>query len=101
MYRVSKPRGVSNVTVENTDTCASVMIGRVSMEIIDTISVYGAEPPDFQLEWSFAVNKDCASALTALALKMKKPIRDQRKVKEDTPQKIGVEVDAFDLIYGI
>ena len=100
MYRVSKPAGVSNVTVENTDTCASVMIGKMSSEMVNIISKYGVEPPDFQLEWSFAVNKDCASALTALALKMKKPIRDQRKIK-DTPQKIGVEVDAFDLIYGI
>ena len=48
------------------------------------------------------MNKECATALTSMTMKMKKPVRDQsKKSKDKLKGKIGVEVDAFDLIYGI
>ncbi len=103
MYKVYKPKGTSaNVSVENTDTMASVIIGRLSLDIVDTIKEGGYEVPDYSEEWSIEVNNECAKTLASMAMKMKKPIRDQSKKSKDKPKgKIGVEVDAFDLIYGI
>ena len=103
MYKVFKPKGTgANVSVENMDTMASVIIGRLSLDIVDTIKEGGYEVPDYSEEWSIEVNNECAKALASMAMKMKKPIRDQSKKAKDKPKgKIGVEVDAFDLIYGI
>ena len=94
MYRVYKPAGNGLVSVENTETHASVVIGRVSTEIINTIAEAGYEAPTYIDEWNLEVNKECARILSLLTMKMKKPIRDQRKHKP------SAEVDVFDLIYG-
>lgn len=99
MYKVYKPTGNGLVSVENMDTHASVVIGKVNMEIINTIKEAGYDLPPFGEEWSVEVNKECATALAAMAMRMKKPIRDQRKKKEEP--KPSAEVDMFDLIYGI
>lgn len=99
MYKVYKPTGNGLVSVENTDTHASVVIGKVNMEIINTIKEAGYDLPPFGEEWSVEVNKECATALATMAMRMKKPIRDQRKKKEEP--KPSAEVDMFDLIYGI
>lgn len=99
MYKVYKPTGNGLVSVENTDTHASVVIGKANMEIIKVIEEAGYTVPAYTEEWSIEVNKDCATALATMAMRMKKPIRDQRKKKEEP--KPSAEVDMFDLIYGI
>ncbi len=99
MYRVRKPIGNGVVSVENTETHASVIIGRISMEMMNILEEAGYEVPAYTEEWDLEVNKECARALSLLAMPMKKPIRDQRKKK---PEEIkpGADVDVFDLIYG-
>ena len=99
MYKVYKPTGNGLVSVENMDTHASVVIGRVSPEIVHVLTEAGYDLPPFGEEWSVEVNKECATALATMAMRMKKPIRDQRKKKEEP--KPSAEVDMFDLIYGI
>ena len=106
MYRVLKAQGVgANVVVENTDTKANVIIGRLNTDIIHTIIEHQEEGytiPEYDSIWNIEVNNDCAKALTSMVMKMKKPIRNQSKKTKDTPKgKIGVEVDAFDLIFNI
>ena len=76
MYKVLKSAGNGNVVVENTDTKASVVIGKLTLDIVSAIKEGGYE--------------------------VKKPIRDQsKKSKDKLKGKIGVEVDAFDLIFNI
>jgi hypothetical protein len=106
MYRVLKAQGVgANVVVENTDTKANVIIGRLNTDIVNTIVEHQEEGytiPEYDSIWNIEVNNDCAKALASMAMKMKKPIRNQSKKTKDTPKgKIGVEVDAFDLIFNI
>lgn len=106
MYRVIKPAGYDvNISVENTETLASVVIGRINLNIVDVLIGAGftEDKINAHLEWNLEIDKDTARKLTTMAMSMKKPIRDQRKKPtEDKPTgKVGVEVDAFDLIYGI
>ena len=106
MYRVIKPAGYdTNISVENTETLASVVIGRVNLKIMEILRNVGFAEDEINtsLEWNLEIDKATARELTTTAMSMKKPIRDQRKKPtEDKPTgKVGVEVDAFDLIYGI
>ena len=110
MYKVIKGVGHgATVSVENTDTLATVMIGRADAIVINILEKqgykFGTTHEDgvvsYYEEWSLAVNKEAAEALVHLALNIKKPIRDQRKKPEETKGKVGVDIDAFDLIYGI
>lgn len=112
MYKVIKGAGYSaNVSVENTDTLATVMIGRADIAITSILEKQGyrfsaakidtdAGVISYDEEWHLAVNKEIAEELVHLAMNIKKPFRDQRK-KPEEEKKVGVEVDAFDLIYGI
>lgn len=101
MYQVFKPTGAgANVSVENLDNMSNIIIGRLSTSMIDTLKENGYEVPDYNEEWRIEVNSECAKALAMMAMKMKKPIRDQSKKSKSTG-KIGVEVDAFDLIFNI
>lgn len=110
MYRVIKGTGYSaNVSVENTDTLATVMIGRADINITSILEKQGYKFGathhgdgiiSYDEEWHLAVNKEIAEELVHLAMNIKKPFRDQRK-KPEEEKKVGVEVDAFDLIYGI
>lgn len=101
MYTVLKPRGYNaNVTVLNTDTSSSITIGKLDMRILTVLEAggYTFDSDAKVAEWNLTVNKDTADTLVKLTLQMKKPIRDQRKKPEG---KIGVEVDAFNLIFGV
>ncbi len=107
MYRVIKPTGYgANVSVENMETHASVMIGGTTRNVMDILREVGFTEDEINtsLEWNLEIDQDTAKKLVALTMKMKKPIRDQRKKPtEDKPTtgKVGVDIDAFDLIYGI
>jgi len=98
MYRVTKPSGYDKtVTIENTDTMSSIMIGRLNATIIKTLDDAGIDVPSTPDEWNFEVNKECATVLAGLAMSMKKPIRDQsKKATKNTPQ----TDDLFDQIFG-
>ena len=100
MYRVYKRTGNGVVAVENTETHAYLVIGRVSPEIVHVLTEAGYyDLPLIGEEWDMEISSECAKALSLLTMKMKKPIRDQRKKK---PEEIkpSADVDIFDLIYG-
>ena len=99
MYRVTKPAGYGNVTVVNTETYASITIGRLNKTILDILKSSAPEL-DTAAGWNFDVNKDIAIKLTTLAMRMKKPIRT-KAVKEEVKPKRSQPVDVFNLIFGI
>lgn len=104
MYRIIKPAGVtSNITVENTDTMASVIIGKVTRDIITTLAKGGYDTPkDIADAWNISIDTETAGTLCRMAMRMNKPKRDQsKKAKDLYPNMKDENVDAFDLIFGI
>jgi hypothetical protein len=102
MYRVIKPSGNNaNITVENIETSSSVVIGRLSLEIVNILETAGYKIDNYTEEMSIEIDTETKDKLVALTMKMKRPIRDQRKktTKEET-KKLDADVDAFDLIFG-
>lgn len=101
MYKVIKEKGyTSNIVVENSDTMATIVIGKTSMEIlhilekeISNIAEIGA-----LAEWNFTVSYELASRLAQLTLKMHKPIRHQGHKKEEQKNK---NIDAMDVLLGL
>ena len=104
MYKVTKPAYYANVTVVNTETNASVTIGRLNTTILDILTSSIGYELDTAAGWNFEVNKDTAMKLTTLAMRMKKPIRTKavkEEVKEEVKSKRSQPVDVFNLIFGI
>lgn len=107
MYRVLKERGNNAViTLENTETKASIIIGRITMEILAILEKEGISVGDpttgaLKDKWEFHISDDTAKELSAKAMRMSKPIRDQRKVKEEPPKKNNKHVDAMDVLLGL
>jgi hypothetical protein len=100
MFKVTKPKGNNaNITVENVETRASVVIGRLSLDIVNILERAGYKLDNYTDEMSIEIDTETKDLLLALTMKMHRPIRDQRK-KPTKEKKIGVEVDAFDLIFG-
>lgn len=116
MYRVIKEKGNNqNITLENTETKASVIIGKLTMDIMrvletemkfDETTESGTKLRD---KWDFTISDDAGKALSATAMAIHKPARDQsKKAKQESEQivhkkktKSGKEVvDVFDLIFG-
>lgn len=105
MYLVIKEKGNNqNVFVENTEAHKSLNIGRLSMEIIKILEeegyTFGTAEEDIVIKdnWSLAINSDTKDKLSRLAMRMNKPIRDQRK--KPSEQKPNEVPDLFDLIFG-
>lgn len=107
MYKVTKSKGSGqNVILMNTDTAASINLGRISIKILDIIKEdgYSAEAGTITMtdEWDLKISSEAKDKLARLAMPMSKPIRDQRKKpKEKTEHKsTSGDVDIFNLIYG-
>lgn len=105
MYRVIKEKGNNqNIFVENTESKKSINIGRLSMEIIKILEeegyTFGTAEKDIAIKdnWSLVINSDTKDKLSRLAMRMNKPIRDQRK--KPSEQKQTEVPDLFDLIFG-
>lgn len=107
MYRVLKVRGNrANVVVENIDTKANVIIGKITIEILKILAEAGYKTEDGTLnisdEWNLSIEKEIATKLTATTMKMKKPIRDQsKKINPDIRKEVNKKVDAMDVLLGL
>ena len=108
MYKVLKEKGNNmNITLENTETKASIVIGRLTMDILSILEAkegvhIGDSEGEIQLKdkWDLVVGDETAKELSAKAFRMSKPIRDQRKHKEE-PKKSNKEIDAMDVLLGL
>lgn len=108
MYKVLKERGNNvSITLENTETKASIIIGRLSMDILAILEKegvhFGDADGDVKLKdkWELHISDETAKELSAKAMRMTKPIRDQRKVKEEEQKKSNKEIDALDVLLGL
>ncbi len=105
MYKVLKEKGNNqNVTLQNTDSKASIIIGRISIEILNLLERAGhkidGETLTMKDQWELEVNDEIGKELASKAMTMTKPIRDQRKT-EDKPKKDNSKVDAMDVLLGL
>ena len=108
MYRLLKEKGNNlNVILENIDTRAQLNLGRLTIDILTLLETkegmtFG-EGGTTQLkdDWNFSISEETATELSAKAMRMSKPIRDQRKHKEEQPKKNNKEIDAMDVLLGL
>ena len=108
MYRKIKEKGNNlNVILENIDTRAQLNLGRLTIDVLTLLETkegmtFG-EGGTTQLkdEWNFNISEETAKELSAKAMRMSKPIRDQRKHKEEQPKKNNKEIDAMDVLLGL
>lgn len=110
MYRVSKEPGTTeNVYLQNTDTMAEINLGRVTPRLLRILAIdgYKFDGTDDALtlkeKWTLKVSNEVKDKLRKLAMPIKKPIRDQRKVKpqEEEKKETKQPVDLLDIIYGL
>ena len=107
MYRLLKEKGNNfNVILENIDTRAQLNLGKLTVGILALLETkegmtFG-EGGTTQLtdEWNFNISEETAKELSAKAMRMSKPIRDQRKVKDDK-KKHNKTIDALDVLLGL
>lgn len=105
MYVVLKEKGNnSNVTLINKSTGASVILGKLTIEILDILEKEGHKFGDLDEiklteRWELNISDDIGRALSTKAFKMHKPIRDQSK--KPTIKKTNKEIDAMDVLLGL
>ena len=107
MYRLLKEKGNNlNVILENIDTRAQLNLGRLTIDMLTLLGTkegmtFG-EGGEFQLKdgWDFTIKDETAKELSEKAMRMSKPIRDQRKHK-DEPKKSNKKIDAMDVLLGL
>ena len=107
MYRLLKEKGNNlNVILENTETKAQLNLGRLTIDILTLLETkedltFG-DGGKIQLkdEWNIHISDSTAKELSEKAMRMSKPIRDQRKVKNE-PKKSNKEIDALDVLLGL
>lgn len=108
MYRVNKEIGTSeNVYLQNTDTMAEINLGRITPGLLRILELDGYKFDDtdgavtLKEKWTLKVSDEVKEQLRKLAMPMKKPIRDQRKVKVEEKKESKQLVDLLDIIYGL
>lgn len=106
MYKVLKEKGNNaNVVLENAETKASIIIGRLTMDILHILESAGHKIGDdgvnFRDQWELDIDEETGKLLANKAMTMSKPIRDQRKIKEEIPKKNNKEIDAMDVLLGL
>ena len=109
MYRVTKEPGTKeNVYLQNTDTMAEINLGRVTPGLLKILETDGYKFDDtedaitLKKKWTLNVSDEVKEQLRKLAMPMKKPVRDQRKVKpQEEKKEVKQPVDILDIIYGL
>ena len=109
MYKVLKEKGNNiSITLENTETKASIIIGRLSMDILSLLEKeegihFGDSDGEIQLKdkWELAIKDETAKELSAKAMRMSKPVRDQSKKSEQVLKKDNKSIDAMDVLLGL
>lgn len=109
MYRVLKEKGNNAVvTLENTDTKASIIIGRITMEMLQILKEEGyifseeGGKRTIRGEWNMTISDDAAKELSREAMTISKPTRDQRKkTEQELKKKDNKKIDAMDVLLGL
>ena len=107
MYKLIKDKGNnSNVAIQNTDTKAEVIIGRLSMEIVSILERAGhaintedEASLKYKDSWNITIDEDTKNELQRLAMRMMKPKR--AKVQTETQKQDNKTIDAMDVLLGL
>lgn len=109
-YRLLKEKGHSKtITLENTETHASLIIGRVTPSLLGILKEHeditvGRDVGELNVNdaWDFMIKDDTSKQLSRLAMRMDKPIRDQsNKAKAETTKEKNKKIDAMDVLLGL
>ena len=118
MYRINKDKGNNqNITLTNVETKASVIIGKLTMAIMEVLEkeVEFDESKEHTIKlkdkWDFTVSDEAGKELAKMASPIKRPVRaktsrpstasEQKQPIQRKTTKSGREVvDVFDLIFG-
>ena len=108
MYKLLKEKGNNlNVILENTETKAQLNLGRITLDVLSILEkeedlTFGEKGKlNLTDEWNIIITDSTAKELSAKAMRMSKPIRDQRKHKEEEIKKSNKEIDAMDVLLGL
>lgn len=106
MYKLTKPQGYTSVvTVTETTSYASIDLGTPSMPMLDILVSAGVLDETVTgnafNKWDFDIEKDVADKLFSLAMRIEKPIRDQRKIKPEETKVNNKNIDALDVLLGL
>lgn len=117
MYQLIKEAGYnSNVTIINTESGSSVIVGRLTTPILKTLEAAGftidSDKPDHLVlkdRWKLALPKDTADELAKTAMAMRKPPKRKKTTTRTTattytatpePTDEPKEVNALDVLLG-
>lgn len=111
MYLITKPAGsLSTIALTNKDTGKSIILGRITMQILDILKEHAGISTETGLsfvdEWNIEVTGEVGKLLahTALvrhkAFKAKKDEPKEEVVASEPSEQKKAPVDLFDLIYG-
>lgn len=111
MYKLIKDKGNnSNVAIQNTDTKVEVIIGRLSMEIVNildkaghSINTEAEDSLNYKDAWDITISEDTKNELQRLAMRMMKPKRAKVQAEEKEAQKKieNKTIDAMDVLLGL
>ena len=105
-YIVTKEAGNNrNVVLLNDVTSSSVILGRISTDMLEILKEDGhdIDPDELTKEWSIKVSEEIGKKLAGLAFKTKKPIREQKKkvTPEEDAKTKNKQIDAMDVLLGL
>ena len=114
MYRLIKERSsIANVTLQNTDTSESLIVGRPTIRMLELLDAEGYSPKatdedkhiDLSDKWNIEISEDTAKILASSTMSMKKPVRVKKDKSEQSAKTSSHDknqpVDVFNLIFGI
>lgn len=104
MYKLLKEKGNNmNLVLENTETKASIIIGRLSVDILRILKEGGIYlkdedgEPKLRDAWCFTISDEMAREISARAMPIEKPVR----LKKEEPKKNNKSIDALDVLLGL
>lgn len=111
-YRLLKDKGNNaTVTLENVDRKTSVILGKLTMEMLDILEtdegfVFERDDEEGSINlknpWCLTITEETAKKLSTKAMPIHKPKRDQSKkaqtVTEEKPKQV---IDAMDVLLGL
>lgn len=104
MYKLLKEKGNNmNLVLENTETKASIIIGRLSVDILRILKEGGIYlkdedgEPELKDAWCFTITDEMAQEISTRAMPIEKPVR----LKKEEPKKNNKSIDALDVLLGL
>ena len=110
-YKLLKDEGNnSNITIENSETKASIMIGKITYDLLAKLTKAGiisdTDGLPLKNKWEYEISDETAKELSKIALQITKPKRDQSKKQSEqpsspTPKEDRPVIDAMDVLLGL